>query len=150
VADSVVPGERPDAERAGRDVAIAWFTVKHDVGQAYLAFSRDAGRSFGAPVRLDDGGSLGRVDVELLPDGSAVATWIEFADQRAQFRARLVTRDGRRSAPVTVAGMAGSRASGYPRVALHDDELVFAWTEANEGALRVRTAVARLASTTRR
>jgi hypothetical protein len=144
------PVNGPMLSARGRDVAIAWFTVKNDVGQAYLAFSRDAGRTFGAPVRLDDGGSLGRVDVELLSDGSAVATWIEFADQRAQFRVRRVTPDGQRSAPITVAGMAGSRASGYPRVALHGDELVFAWTEAESGALRVRTAAARLASPTRR
>ena len=144
------PVNGPMLSARGRDVAIAWFTVKNDVGQAYLAFSRDAGRTFGAPIRLDDGGSLGRVDVELMPDGSAVATWIEFADQRAQFRARRVTRDGHRSAPVTVAGMTGGRASGYPRVALHNDELVFAWTEAEGGRLQVRTAVASLAPTTRR
>ncbi|MFP5379557.1 MAG: sialidase family protein, partial [Vicinamibacteria bacterium] len=113
------PVNGPMLSASGRDVAVAWFTVANDVGQAYLAFSRDAGRTFGAPIRLDDGGSLGRVDVELLPDGSAVATWIEFADNRAQFRARRVTRDGARGAPVTVAGLAGSRASGYPRVARH-------------------------------
>ncbi|MBA2355222.1 MAG: hypothetical protein H0V80_11205 [Acidobacteria bacterium] len=29
--------------------------------------------TFGTPVRLDDRGSLGRVDVEVLPDGSVVA-----------------------------------------------------------------------------
>jgi hypothetical protein len=144
------PVNGPMLSARGRDVAVAWFTVKQDVGQAYLAFSTDAGRSFGTPVRLDDGGSLGRVDVEMLPDGSAVATWIEFADQRAQFRARRVTLDGRRSAPVTVSGMAGSRASGYPRVALHGDDLVFAWTESDDGALRVRTAAARLSPPTRR
>jgi hypothetical protein len=144
------PVNGPMLSARERDVAVAWFTVKNDEGQAYLAFSRDAGRSFGAPVRLDDAGSLGRADVELLPDGSAVATWIEFADQRAQFRARRVTRDGRASVPLTIAGMAGSRASGYPRVALHGEELVFAWTEADEGRLQVRTAVASLGSTTRR
>jgi hypothetical protein len=86
------------------------------------------------------------VDVEVLPDGSALATWIEFADGRAQFRARRVTRDGARSTPVTLAGLAGSRAGGYPRVARHGDELVFAWTETDRGTLQVRTAVARLPS----
>ena len=47
-----------------------WFTVKDDLGQAYAAFSSDAGRTWGAPIRLDDGGSLGRVDVELLDNGT--------------------------------------------------------------------------------
>ena len=139
------PINGPALSANGRDVAIAWYTAKQEQGHAYLAFSRDAGRTFGEPIRLDDRTSLGRVDVELLPDGSAVASWIEFADGRGQFRVRHVTRDGARSAPVTVAGVgSGGRASGSPRIARHGDELVFAWAETSNGGQRVRTAAARL------
>jgi len=52
--------------------------------------------------------------------------------------------DGPRSTPVTVAGLAGGRASGSPRVARHGDELVFAWAENSGSAGQVRTVVARL------
>jgi hypothetical protein len=137
------PVNGPMLSARGRDVALAWFTVAEDEGRAFVAFSRDAGRTFGAPVRLDDGGSLGRVDVELMPDGSAVASWIEFADQRAQFRVRRVEPSGARSAATTVAGVEGSRASGYPRIARSGDEVLFAWTESQGGELRVQTAAAR-------
>ncbi|MGQ0735908.1 MAG: sialidase family protein [Acidobacteriota bacterium] len=143
------PVNGPSLSARGRDVALAWFTAAGDQGRAFIAFSRDAGRSWSPPVRVDEAGSLGRVDVELLADGSALATWIEFADQRAQFRARRIMRDGTRSAAVTVTGIAGSRSSGYPRVALHGQELVFAWTE-SEGGLSVKTAVARLPQLTSR
>lgn len=140
------PVNGPALSASGRNVAASWFTVKGDQGQAYLAFSADAGRTYGAPIRVDDGGSLGRVDVALVPDGSAaVATWIEFADQRSQFRARRIDRNGTRSAPVTIAGLAAGRASGYPRMALNGRELVFAWTESGTGgAMTVKTATARL------
>lgn len=139
------PVNGPALSARAREVALAWFTVKQDQGQAYLAFSQDAGRTYGAPIRIDDGGSLGRVDVELLPDGTALATWIEFADQRAQFRARRIDRAGSRSPAVTVAGISGNRASGYPRVSMGDGEIVFAWTEsADGGGLRVRSAAAAL------
>ncbi|MFN2447179.1 MAG: hypothetical protein ABR606_16555 [Vicinamibacterales bacterium] len=84
------------------------------------------------------------MDIELLPDGSAVATWIEFADQRSQFSARRVYSSGRKSDLTTVAAIEGARASGYPRVAQSDDELVFAWTESKDGKLRVRTAKTRV------
>lgn len=142
------PVNGPALSARARDVALAWFTVKQEQGQAYLAFSQDAGRTYGAPIRVDDGGSLGRVDVELLPDGAALATWIEFAEQRAQFRARRIDRSGTRSAAVTIAGIAGNRTSGYPRAAMGRGELVFAWTEsADGGALQVRTATAALAQT---
>ena len=139
------PVNGPALAAAGRRVAMTWFTVKQDQGQSYLAFSDDAGATFGKPIRVDDGGSLGRVDVELLSDGAALATWIEFADQRAQFRARRIEPNGTRSAAVTISGIAGSRASGYPRAAIANGEAVFAWTESgNGGALQVRTATARL------
>lgn len=139
------PVNGPALAANGRSVAMTWFTVKQDQGQAYLAFSPDAGATFGQPIRVDDGGSLGRVDVDLLPDGAALVTWIEFADQRAQFRARRIDRNGTRSAAVTVAGIAGSRASGYPRAAIANGEVVFAWTEsADGGGLHVRTAAAKL------
>jgi hypothetical protein len=138
------PINGPALSANGRNVAIAWYTVKQGQGQAYVAFSRDGGRNFGQPIRLDDGASLGRVDVEVLPDGSALATWIEFADGRSQFRTRRVAIDGARSTPVTVAGLAGGRTGGAPRVARHGDELVLAWTEADSGTVQVRTAVARL------
>lgn len=139
------PVNGPALAASGRRVAMSWFTVKQEQGQAYLAFSTDAGATFGAPVRVDDGGSLGRVDVALLPDGAALATWIEFADQRAQFRARRIDATGARSAPVTISSMTGSRASGYPRAAIANGEVVFAWTEAADGGgLQVRTAAAPL------
>jgi len=139
------PVNGPALAASGRNVAMTWFTVKEEQGHAYLAFSTDAGATFGKPIRVDDGGSLGRVDVELLPDGAALATWVEFADQRAQFRARRIDRNGTRSAPVTVAGIAGNRASGYPRAAVANGEVVFAWTEpVDGGGLQVRTAAARL------
>ena len=136
------PVNGPALSARGRDVAIAWFHAKDDRPQSLVALSSDAGRTFGPPVRVDDAASLGRVDVELLADGSAAAAYMEFADQKASFRVRLVRRDGTRSDPVIVAGMAGNRSSGYPRMVLHGNELVFAWTERDGRASRVQTSVA--------
>src|SRR5262249_3371862 len=110
------PINGPALSASGRTVVIAWYTVQQNQGHAYVAFSADAGRHFAEPVRLDDSASIGRVDVELLADGSAVATWIEVGDGRSQFRARRVPPDGTRSAAVTIAGLAGGRAGGVPRV----------------------------------
>ena len=137
------PVNGPMLSARGRDVAIAWFTATGDQGRTFVAFSQDAGRSFGQPIRLDDAGSLGRVDIELMADGSVLASWIEFADQTAQFRVRRIDRLGARSAPVTVSSIAGSRASGYPRMSAVGDEVVFAWTESASNRLQVQTAALR-------
>jgi hypothetical protein len=137
------PVNGPSLSARGKSVALAWFSAKGDKPMAYVALSSDAGRTFGAPVRLDDEASLGRVDVELLADGSALAAYMEFAGQKSQLRVRRVSADGSRSEASTVAGMAGNRSSGYPRMALHNGELVFAWTDRESGS-RVKTAVAPL------
>lgn len=138
------PVNGPMLSARGRDVALAWFTAQGDQPRAFVAFSKDAGRTFGSPIRLDDAGCLGRVDVELLSDGSAVASWIEFAEERAQFRVRRVSSSGTKSQSVTVSALAGTRASGYPRIAAHGEEAVFAWTESENGRSQVHTAIARI------
>ena len=130
-------------------VVLAWFSGADKQNRSFVAFSQDAGRTFGAPIRLDEGGSLGRVDVALLDDGSAVASWIEFASGSAEFRYRRVSADGRSGPALTVTPMTSDRSAGYPRLAQHGNELVFAWTAstpatppAKGSALQVRTAVA--------
>lgn len=138
------PVNGPMLSARGRDVALAWFTAQGDQPRALVAFSKDAGRTFGSPIRLDDAGSLGRVDVELVSDGSAVASWIEFAEERAQFRVRRVRPSGTKSQSVTISALAGTRASGYPRIAVDGDDVVFAWTESETGRTQVHTAVARI------
>jgi hypothetical protein len=137
------PVNGPALSANGRNVAIAWFTAVGDEGHVYAAFSSDAGETFGSPIRIDDVGAVGRVDVELLADGSAVVTWIEFANQRSEFRIRRAERNGSRSASLAVSAIASGRSSGYPRMARRGNELIFAWTEAGERS-QVRTAVARL------
>ena len=140
------PVNGPALSARGRSVAAAWFTVKNDTGQAFAAFSSDAGRTWGEPIRLDDGVATGHVDIEMLEDGSAAATWVEFADQHSQFRLRRVSPSGARSNPVVVAGHESSRVSGYPRIARQGDDLVLAWTEGagDGGDTQVKGAIARI------
>ena len=130
------PINGPAVAAKGRDVAVAWFMAKNDQGRAFVAFSHDAGRTFGAPVRVDDAGSLGRLGVQLLDDGSAAVIWIEKSSQRSQFRVRIVNPAGTRSAPVTIADTEGSR---YPRIARDRDELLFSWVDTDKGS-QLRTA----------
>ncbi len=135
------PINGPSVAARGRDVAVAWFMAKNDQGQAFVAFSHDAGRTFSAPVRVDDAGSLGRLGVQMLDDGSAAVIWIDKSSPRTQMRLRVVSAAGMRSAPVTVADTEGSR---YPRMMRRGNELLFAWTDTDKGS-QLRTARVKLA-----
>ncbi|HWW88202.1 MAG TPA: sialidase family protein [Vicinamibacterales bacterium] len=138
------PINGPALSARDRDVAVVWFTMQNDEGHTFLAFSRDGGRTFGQPVRVDDVSSLGKVSVALLQDGSAAVSWIEFAEKRSQLKARRIEPSGVRSNAVTLAGIANGQTSGVPRLVLSGDELLFAWTETNNGTSQVRTARAAL------
>lgn len=142
------PVNGPALSARGRNVAIAWFQAKDGNPKTFAAFSSDAGRSFGPPQRLDQDGSLGRVDIDLLSDGSAAAAYIDVTGGRAEFRVRRLQPAGAASAPIAVANLANNRSSGYPRMALSGDELVFAWVDRENGST-VRTASARLSGGTR-
>jgi hypothetical protein len=137
------PVNGPALSARGRNVAVAWFQAKD--GEP---FSTDAGRTFGAPIRLNHDGSLGRVDIEWLSDGGAAAGYIDLVGNRAEFRVKRIAPGGVPSAPVTIADLANNRSSGYPRMALNGDELVFAWVDRENGST-VRTAVARLSGATK-
>jgi hypothetical protein len=136
------PVNGPAISARGREVAVAWFTVQDDAGRAFVGFSQDGGRTFGAPIRLDDVESAGRVQVVLLEDGSAAATWVEAGGEARTFKARRVAADGRRGPALTIAEGIGRQQ--YPRLVRHGRELLFAWVESVERATQLKTARAPL------
>jgi len=122
-------------------VAIAWYSEAGDTARVLAAFSKDGGRSVGAPFRVDDGEPIGRVDVALLEDRSALVLWLESRSQGALVLARRVAPDGSRSLPFRVAETSAKRGSGYPRMVRDGRRVIFAWTEAGNPS-RVRVAEA--------
>ena len=138
------PVNGPALAALGSQVAVAWFTAPDGQGQVNVAFSGDAAENFGPPARLDAGHPLGRVDVVLLDDGHALATWLEAGADGASIMSRRVSPDGAVGALRRLAVSDEARASGFPRIArLGADRLMLAWTSV-EGEGQVRTAVLKL------
>jgi hypothetical protein len=141
------PVNGPAVDASGDEVAVAWFTGAGDRPQVYVAFSRDAGASFGAPVRVDGGNPSGRVDVRLLPGGNAAVSWLERGDEEgAELRLASFGPNGRAGVPVVVAASSAARASGFPRMVLapwNGTEVVMAWTDVSDPD-RPRVRVARV------
>jgi hypothetical protein len=137
------PVNGPAVSADGNRVAVAWFTAADSTAQVKVAFSDDAGAAFAAPVRIDGGRPLGRVDVELV-DGGALVSWLEARGEKgAEVRVRHVARDGKAGEPRVVASSGSERASGFPRMVRAGGEVVFAWTEPGEKST-IRTARAPL------
>ena len=123
------PVNGPALAANGNRVALAWFTGARDTLRVNVAFSGDAGATWAKPVRVDDGNPGGRVDVEMLDDGSALVSWLErTGGDTAAVRVRRVTVDGRIAAATTVAQSSASKPSGFPRMVRAGSDIVFAWT----------------------
>ena len=129
------PINGPAVTARGRDVAVAWFTAPAGEGQAFVAFSHDAGRTFGNPIRIDEGAATGHVDAELLADGSAAVSFTELVNKQSQVRLRRVDATGSLSPALTIGA---TMAMQYPRLALGRDELLVTWIRSED--LRVGTA----------
>ena len=138
------PVNGPALAADGQAVAAAWFTAADDAPRALLARSSDGGRRFDDPVRVDDGSSLGRLDVVLLDDGTALVSFLERTDRGEALRVRAVPVQGPPGPALTLATTTGGRTTGFPKMVRSGDEVVVAWTRTGaDGALGVRTAVLR-------
>lgn len=130
------PVNGPALVASGTRVAVAWYTAASDSPRVYVAQSTDAGESFGAPIRLDGGSPLGRVAIAPLADGGAVVSWIEKGlNGTAAIQARRVAADGRAGPTQTVSPVEIARKTGFPKMVLSGNSLLFTWTTAD----RVRT-----------
>jgi hypothetical protein len=134
------PVNGPAIAADGEHVAVAWFTSAGDSGRVFLAQSGDGGATFDAPVRIDEGNPVGRVDVVARGRGGAIVSWMEFtAGRQAEVRVRSVNRRGLRGESTVIARSSGERASGFPQMVVARDYLIFAWTEGGSPP-RVRVA----------
>ncbi|HEX7315511.1 MAG TPA: sialidase family protein [Pyrinomonadaceae bacterium] len=135
------PVNGPQLAAEGRRVALAWFTGEGERPRVQVAFSTDAGATFGPPARVDDGEAMGRVDVLLLADGSALVCWMSGGAEGGANKVRRVAADGTLGPVAVIARTDVSRSSGFPRMARLGDTVIFAWTQFGTPS-QVRTAVA--------
>jgi hypothetical protein len=134
------PVNGPAIAASGAKVAVAWFTAAAEKPTVKVVFSADSAGTFGRPIVVDDGRPLGRVDVVLLDDGSALVSWLEQVGASARVRLRRITGAGNPDDPVTVAESSGARSSGFPRMTRAGGEVLIAWRDGGDPP-RVRTAV---------
>jgi len=136
------PVNGPSLSAHGNDVVAAWYTAAGNDARVKVAFSNDGGKTFGIPVRIDDGLPLGRAAIELLDDGSALIMWIEIMEEDAGLMVRRVNSDGSTGQLEKIARISDDRSSGYPRMARAGDSVLFAWVDTfDENYIRVAKAV---------
>jgi len=91
-------------------------------------------------VIVDETGAKGRVDVTILPDGSAMVSWVaKPTKDTAELRMRRITTAGEAGPIQLIAAGKYSRNAGFPQMVRAGNRLVYAWPEPGEPR-QVRTA----------
>ncbi len=123
IAGCPVNGPRVDA--MGNNLAVVRFTSPDKKGQVSVIFSHDGGASFGTPIRVDEGETIGRVDIILLDDKTAMVSWME----GDAIKAAKIHADGTKEPSITIASSSQSRSSGFPQMTKSGNSILFAWTD---------------------
>jgi BNR repeat-like domain len=122
----------------GDRVAISWFTGAQDNPRTQIAFSNDAGVTFGKPVLISSGHSYGYTSVALDENGGAMASWLEEGGSGARLLVRHVTAAGV-AGPVIEAAKGSKQSLGYPKLLRAGAETWIAWGS-GAGDAKVQTA----------
>lgn len=136
------PVNGPAIDASGDAVAVAWFT-DHPKARVQVAFSADGAETFSAPIDVDAGNTLGRVDVVLFRSGSAVVSWLQ--GKPSQLVAREVLNDGTVHQLMPIESVSGLRNTGFPQMIEFNGQLLFAWTDASGDKPVIRTRIVSLA-----
>jgi len=131
IAGCPVNGPRVSAE--GNSLAAAWFSAASDTAHVNVAFSKDGGVTFNKTIRIDEGGAIGRVDIVMLNENSAMVSWME----GTMIKVAKVLSNGMLEPSITVATSSESRSSGFPQMTKSGNQLIFAWTDDTEKNIKI-------------
>ena len=126
------PVNGPRADAIGNNLAIAWFSMPDKKNQVNIIFSEDGGETFKKPVRIDEGKSIGRVDMVMLDEKTAMVSWME----GSAIKAVKVHADGTKEPSVIIASSSESRSSGFPQMTKSGNKLFFAWTDEKDKTIK--------------
>jgi len=136
------PVNGPAISTKANSVAIAWFTVANNLPSVKVVFSNNNGETFNEPIDIGDVAPLGRVDVEMLENNSALVSWMDTIEGKTSIQLQRVAKNGKLSNIITLAESSESRSSGFPRMVVKDNLAYITWSNVNEGnKLSIESAI---------
>jgi len=110
------PVNGPAVAANGNAVVVTWFTAANKLAKTKIAFSSDAGKTFGNEFVVSQDSTLGRVDVLLLEDGSAVASWLQTSGEETAFTIQKIYSNGSMEAPVIISKSKDVAMKSFPKM----------------------------------
>ena len=136
------PVNGPALVARGDRAACAWYT-ESPTPRVKLAVSNRGAEGFAPPVRVDEAGSVGRVSLAWLEDGSLLVSHLVETDEeqaRGEWRVRRFVDGEPAGDTLVVAQVDTTRSTGFLRLLSQRAGALAAWTEITEGSYSLRTA----------
>lgn len=133
------PVNGPAISTMNNKVAVTWFTNANDAPKVKVAFSENNGETFSTPIIIDQDSPSGRVDIEMLSDGSSLVSWLGSEAEKAVIRLQRVHSNNRKSQIITVSESSENRSSGFPRMIVKNDLAYLVWTNSAD-TLTIKTS----------
>ena len=132
------PVNGPSIASESNMVVVAWYTMAHDSPKVLATISKDYGQTFCDPIIIDDTQPTGRVDA-IIRNEKAIISWMQNGESEASINVRTIDFDGVLSNTLIVGSNSTARSSGFPRMVSSKNNIVMAWTDAQDSISHVKT-----------
>lgn len=129
------PVNGPRIAAINNNLAIAWFSSPDNNAQVKVVFSEDGGAAFKQPVRIDEGKTIGRVDIMMINEKTVLVSWME----GALIKAAKVHNDGTKEPSLIIASASEARSAGFPQMTASGNKIIFTWTD--DKTKTIKTAI---------
>jgi|TARA_B100000959_G_scaffold162649_1_gene170389 hypothetical protein len=122
--------------------AVVWYTFSNNNNQLKVAFSNDISNGFDTPIIVNTNDPIGRVDIELLDQNTALISYIDIIDGGAYIKLQMITSDRNQNKLLVIDESSENRSSGFPVITLDKEKnkTIIAWTE-NKEKFKIKTAL---------
>ena len=122
--------------------AVVWYTFSNNNNQLKVAFSNDISNGFDTPIIVNANDPIGRVDIELLDQNTALISYIDIIDGGAYIKLQMITSDRNQDKLLIIDESSENRSSGFPVITLDKEKnkTIIAWTE-NKEKFKIKTAL---------
>jgi hypothetical protein len=124
------PVNGPQVTSSDNNIAVAWYSGKNP--GVYLATSNDGGNSFSKPLVVDNESTIGRVDLVIDEDENIWVSYISTDNKDAVLKVAQFSKKGKILTKTSIASLETSRKSGFPQMEIFDEDIYFAWTNAQD------------------
>lgn len=133
IAGCPVNGPRIDAR--ANNVAITWYSGADQ--KVKTMYSTDSGDNFSEPIVVNDGETLGRLDICFLNESEYAVSYMESEGELAKVMVKKHSIKDTIDQVIMIGKTSTSRASGFPRLATNDDQLYVSYTYVDSTSQRV-------------